>query len=620
MTQPSSLHLSSPQPTRVHIPPELFEPIISHVAERSLLLSLCLTNQLLRYSAGKQLYSIVADLENRDLQIKFLTVITQTPRLALYVKEYRSYSIISSSGDPALRELTHDGLVAMKGLKVLIFREGSGQPCAEILDMDNGVAFQLIKLHWGSHSDENSMRKVLVQQGRTLRELYLQSRSGTLFPLAACPHLDYLSGNYHTIEALLSGRHVTRLRWVPDLFDPFSHFGKLEDVKKELDQIRTLHLGGYFGRPHLKCLSGYFSKLEALELVGLYDAEVLALDFTNSKWIWTNEVNSAGNAPAGSRAFRRDFYSSQGKTALSANIIITSDNGYTLWVNGNAVGSGHNFHQADAYCIRLAPDCNVFAVNATNDLTIPNPAGLLATIQIRYTDGFTDTIITDGTWHAFTSVPSGFQFSDFNDESWPAATVQGNYGIGPWNAVAIPPSASTTPLALADSNWIGQMRAFRKSISLPQGRRVTSATVLLRVDDAYTLYVQGRVVGSGTNWQATQRYVVDIQPPASDFTIALYGANNGGPAGIAAAVELKMEDCECGSIISFVTDSSWKYSTNTTAGFQNPGFDDSKWSNAIVESQYKTASWGNTPAPTKLTPPSAALAGAPAANAAIVVT
>ncbi|KAF8876445.1 hypothetical protein CPB84DRAFT_1752424 [Gymnopilus junonius] len=124
--------------------------------------------------------------------------------------------------------------------------------------MDNGVAFQLIKLHWGSHSDENSMRKVLVQQGRTLRELYLQSRSGTLFPLAACPHLDYLSGNYHTIEALLSGRHVTRLRWVPDLFDPFSHFGKLEDVKKELDQIRTLHLGG---------------KLEALELVGLYDAE-----------------------------------------------------------------------------------------------------------------------------------------------------------------------------------------------------------------------------------------------------------------------------------------------------------------------------------------------------------
>ncbi|KAF8876446.1 hypothetical protein CPB84DRAFT_1752425 [Gymnopilus junonius] len=366
-------------------------------------------------------------------------------------------------------------------------------------------------------------------------------------------------------------------------------------------------------------------------IIAFCATQVLALDFTNSKWIWTNEVNSAGNAPAGSRAFRRDFYSSQGKTALSANIIITSDNGYTLWVNGNAVGSGHNFHQADAYCIRLAPDCNVFAVNATNDLTIPNPAGLLATIQIRYTDGFTDTIITDGTWHAFTSVPSGFQFSDFNDESWPAATVQGNYGIGPWNAVAIPPSASTTPLALADSNWIWTnevkngaapvgARAFRKSISLPQGRRVTSATVLLRVDDAYTLYVQGRVVVQELIGKQRSVTLSTFNLLHQTFTIALYGANNGGPAGIAAAVELKMEDCECGSIISFVTDSSWKYSTNTTAGFQNPGFDDSKWSNAIVESQYKTASWGNTPAPTKLTPPSAALAGAPAANAAIVVT
>ncbi|KDR71213.1 hypothetical protein GALMADRAFT_143925 [Galerina marginata CBS 339.88] len=364
---------------------------------------------------------------------------------------------------------------------------------------------------------------------------------------------------------------------------------------------------------------------------GFCATQVLALDFANSKWIWTKEVNAAGVAPAGSRAFRRDFYSPQGKTALSANIIIAADNGYTLYVNGAQIGSGHSFKAADAYCIRLAPECNVFAVNATNDLTVPNPAGLLATIQIKYTDGFTETIVTDPSWHAFTSVPAGFQNQAFDDSAWPPATVEANFGAAPWGAVSIPPSASSTPLSLADANWIWTneikngvapigARAFRKTIVLPAGQAATSADIVIGTDDQFTLYVQGKIVGSGVTWSTIHRFAVDIQPAATEIDIAVYASNGGGAAGVIAVVDLTMEDCDCGSVMSFVTDGTWKYNTALPVGFQAPGFDDSKWPAAIVEGKYGMAPWGKLAIPAAVSPTTPAISGAPAANAAKVVT
>ncbi|KAF8892360.1 hypothetical protein CPB84DRAFT_1783804 [Gymnopilus junonius] len=284
---------------------------------------------------------------------------------------------------------------------------------------------------------------------------------------------------------------------------------------------------------------------------------------------------------------------------------------------------GHNFKAAEAYCIRLAPDCNVFAVNATNDLTVRNPAGLLATIQIKYTDGFTDTIVTDANWHSFTSVPNGFQNNDFDDSAWPPATIEGNYGVAPWNAVTIPSSASSTPLTLSDANWIWTnevsggnapvgTRAFRKDITLPTGQRATSATFLVDADNGYTLYLQGNIVGSGDDYTSAN-------PSASQISIVAFTANTGGPAGFIAAVELEMEDCDCGSVTSFVTDGTWKYSISPPSGFQNATFDASGWPNAVVEGKYGIAPWGNVPVPDTISTSVAPIPGAPAAMSAKVV-
>ncbi|KAF7293467.1 hypothetical protein MIND_01124400 [Mycena indigotica] len=58
---------------------------------------------------------------------------------------------------------------------------------------------------------------------------------------------------------------------------------------------------------------------------------------------------------------------------------------------------------------------------------------------IAYSDGSTDSIISDGSWKTLGSLPSNWQTPTFNDASWVAANVLGKYGIGPWNSdVSIP--------------------------------------------------------------------------------------------------------------------------------------------------------------------------------------
>lgn len=344
-------------------------------------------------------------------------------------------------------------------------------------------------------------------------------------------------------------------------------------------------------------------------ILAICATRALAIDFSASKWIWTNEINSAGNTVPGSRAFRRDFYSPEGKQALSANILLTVDNAYTFYVNGAKVGAGTDWTKAQAYCVRLKPDCNVFAINGTNyNVATPgglNPAGVLAAIQIRYTDGFTQNIVSDSSWHVSKTVPAGFEQLRFDDSSWPAATVQANYGAAPWRNIQIPPSASSTPLTLQDADriWTNEIvngaapigaRAFRKTIILPPGQTSSSATILIGVDDAFTLYAQGKVVGSGTtpNWPNAHRWVVDY-PPTSELVIAIQGSNAGGPASITAAIDLSMDDCDCGSTLSVVTDGTWKYNKALPAGFQSPGFDDSKWPAAVVVAKYGTGPYRN---------------------------
>ncbi|KAJ7491254.1 lectin [Mycena latifolia] len=348
-----------------------------------------------------------------------------------------------------------------------------------------------------------------------------------------------------------------------------------------------------------------------------------ALDFSTSQWIWTNDV-SGGAAPVGSRAFRKDFTAPLGKTPVQADIIIAVDNGFTLYVNGAEVGTGGDFRFAERFCVPLCTCLNVFAVTGVN---AGGPAGLIATILVTYSDGTTSTLVSDTTWRASVTVPAGYEQLSYDDSSWKPAIAEGAEPIAPWGQTTIPSVPPALSLTNADWIWTSEVvngnappgpRAFRRTYTPPTGQTPTSATIIMVADNGYSLYVNGVLVGSGTDFHIAQTYTVNLSP-AQEVVFAVYAVNADvvpNPAGLLAIIEVNSvaEGCDCTSGAIFVTDGSWKSNTGTPIGFQLPGYDDSSWPAATVEGPYGMAPWG-TVTVTAASGPVNALAGAPASQA-----
>lgn len=249
------------------LPPELFRPIFEHLdGHRPTLFALSLCNRFLRDDAERELYTSLNESSAADtsLHIAFLATVTQNRRLASYVRVYHSINIVHYQEAP-LWNLLYQALRCMNGLKVLHFRMFGGHPAAELL-LD--APFQLERMHWANHSEGGIMTTVLEQQ-QHLKYLYLESRRGTIFPLICCPDLKELSGNRVTLEALLPGRRVEDVAWVPELQDANFGSGGVVRIEAELRHLKTLSFGGYFSRPHFGLVVDYLDRLEKLELVGL---------------------------------------------------------------------------------------------------------------------------------------------------------------------------------------------------------------------------------------------------------------------------------------------------------------------------------------------------------------
>ncbi|KAJ7469589.1 hypothetical protein FB451DRAFT_1176826 [Mycena latifolia] len=307
-------------------------------------------------------------------------------------------------------------------------------------------------------------------------------------------------------------------------------------------------------------------------------------------------------------ALRKDFTPPLGKSLIVSEMIITAALSMDVYVNGEYIGSNippHRPHFAQRFCVDLLPSYNVFAVNASTPAT--TDAGLLATILLTYSDGTTDTLVTDPSWRVHHNTPAGFELLSFDDTTWPVATMAGTYANDPWGAVNIPSSPSVIKLDHASWIWTDVVpasgkvpagsRAFRRTFTPAPGQVPGSASILIAADNRYTLYVNGVSVGSGTSWKVAQHYTVNFATPADEIVIAVLATNNAASvAGLIFAMEVNMQpagrtNCTAGSFL--LSDELWKSTKGAIpTGFEQPGFDDSTWPAAVDEETYGGATWG----------------------------
>lgn len=345
------------------------------------------------------------------------------------------------------------------------------------------------------------------------------------------------------------------------------------------------------------------------------------LDLSGSRWVWHPESVSAPTAPAGQRFFRVDLTPEEGRTAESVDVVITADDGYRLFVNGDLVGASpdaaHTWMGAQRFEVPLTGDDDVLAVEARNSWEavgnqVPSPAGVLAKIRIRHTDGTSVVRRTagDAGWRSSPTGPAGWATPGFDDSAWAPVREHATYGSGPWGGgVTLPPSTDLQA-SLSEASWIWYAdgmaprapegtRHFRRDVEVDEARTLTEAVLVMTADDRFTAYVNGEMVGRSANspeaWRQAEVVPLPNLEPGRN-TVAVEAVNrqfaHGGdsPAGLLGYVRLTYDD---GHVTLVPTDATWRSSKSATEGWQDPGLDDSDWTPAAVHATYGSGDWGS---------------------------
>ncbi len=334
-----------------------------------------------------------------------------------------------------------------------------------------------------------------------------------------------------------------------------------------------------------------------------------ALSLDGASWIWYPEGDPANSAPPGTRYFRRAFDLPAGDQITEARFLVTADDGFTLYINGQELASSPRV--TDSWRTAMLVDVagslhagrNVIAIEAINTST--SPAGLIAKLHVGGSIGDPLDLVTDASWKAANAAATGWQQPDFDDSAWPAALVAAQYGGGPWDSAVVIPTTTTNSLSLNGASWIWypegdpasseppSTRYFRRAFDLPAGDQITEATYLLTADDGFTLYINGQELASSPrvsdSWRTAMLVDVAASLHAGRNVIAIEAINTStSPAGLIGKLHV---EGSIGDPLDLVTDASWKAANAAATGWQQPDFDDSAWPAALVAAQYGGGPW-----------------------------
>ncbi len=130
---------------------------------------------------------------------------------------------------------------------------------------------------------------------------------------------------------------------------------------------------------------------------------------------------------------------------------------------------------------------------------------------------------------------------------------------------------------------------FRKTFELGMPE---TGQVQIACDDNYELYVNGREVGTGSNWKMLDSYDVTKYLVEGTNTVAVKAVNaEGGSAGLVARVVVKQQG---GTYVDHSTDATWKCALKEFGQWHKPRFDDEQWLAARSFGPLNaTLPWGN---------------------------
>ncbi len=183
----------------------------------------------------------------------------------------------------------------------------------------------------------------------------------------------------------------------------------------------------------------------------------------------------------------------------------------------------------------------------------------------------------------------------------------------PWQRFAPHPEWATwvggadAPAAWGDWIWYPEgdptkdapvaARYFRRTFELPEGKTVVAAVLHLTVDDKFTAYINGELVGSHADWMTGKTFtdIAKLLRPGKNV-LAVRGENAPGPkdanpAGLSCDLEISLSGDAKASIRS---DGAWRCARDEADGWRKTDFDDRDWVKALVAAKFGEGPWGRT--------------------------
>ena len=262
--------------------------------------------------------------------------------------------------------------------------------------------------------------------------------------------------------------------------------------------------------------------------IGITDGDSVPCDITldGANWIWFKD--GAASSAAGSVYFRKSFAVDLGKEIDEILLATTMDDYGNIFVNGktalivkNSTNEWKNGKVVNITSLACEGD-NVIAAGVTNT---GSSAGFIAKIEIRYSDGSIDTVVTDKSWKCSNSVSStsGWERMGTDDSAWVTPDQSVVYGKSPWYENVVMPKTMQI-------NTGGGAPMLRKTFDI--SKDVKRANIYISGLGLYELYVNGKLPEDTVLNPAHTQYEDTVHYRAYDVTDMLTSGKN------AIAVEL----------------------------------------------------------------------------------
>lgn len=159
-----------------------------------------------------------------------------------------------------------------------------------------------------------------------------------------------------------------------------------------------------------------------------YDAAVAAVKGLGY-WIWAKDVLNKQTI-----YLWKSFKVPKSNPVVHAQLSISADNAFTVWIDGCEIGGGSDWRTLSVYEMsgKLAPGTHVLTVEGFNDC---DKAGVIVGLSLTLADGKTQRVRSDKTWRIVPSPVSGWQTATQPGNDWPPARTIAHLGEQPWWAV-----------------------------------------------------------------------------------------------------------------------------------------------------------------------------------------